>query len=180
MADDEDTFYGCCECEGRKGNPRNGLGGATCTHWRCKKDYADKRKQAALPVQIQPAQPAGTLDAETMPESMYVKDLKKILGERCCEPRKLPPKQRRGGPRRNFYRQQYLVLGAFMENTENDDDSDAEYESTDEPNMYWVDEADLFHLERQTVEDAIEERNENVRRDRAAAWPKPKKGRSRK
>ena len=175
MADEGEDWV-CCECDGEQSNPRNGTGGATCTHWKCKKNYAEKRKQAALPVQMQPMQPTGAavpVDAETMPEYMYVDELKKILGERCCEPRKLPPQQRRGGPRRSFYHQQYLVLGTFMENTGHNDDSDAEYEEIAEPSMYWVEESDLFHLNREMVEEAIEERHEQVKGERAAAWPKP-------
>ena len=175
VEDDDQTFYDCCECDGARGCPRNGAGGATCTAGACKKGYAMKRKETVLPVQIQPSQPASAAHAETMPEHMYVAELKKILGERCCEPRKLPPEQRRGGPRRSFYSQQYLVLGTFLENTRDDDDSDAEYEETNEPSMYWVNESDLFHLDRAAVDEKIEERHEKVTADRAAAWPTPKK-----
>ena len=62
-----------------------------------------------------------------------------------------------------------------MENTGNDDDSDAEYEETAEPSTYWVNESDLFHINRETVDNAIEERHAQVKADRAAAWPQPRR-----
>ena len=50
---------------------------------------------------------------EMMPEGTWLQELDEILGERCCELRKLSHKKRKNGPG-SLYQQQYLVRGKFL------------------------------------------------------------------
>ena len=43
------VFYGCVKCGGKKGCPRNGKGGATCSAAACKKARAEEGESDALP-----------------------------------------------------------------------------------------------------------------------------------
>ena len=94
-----------------------------------------------------------------MPEGTWVQELDEILGERCCELRRLSHKKRKNGPG-TLYQQQYLVRGKFLEE---DGDQDDDADDSPEPNTYWVNEVDLLEtIAKEDVEAALVERHEHV------------------
>ena len=136
------TFKGCVICSGKRGQPRNGQGGQTCSASQCKGAYKGQRA-------LQPS--AGVVvdveAADKMPSGMWVHEIEEILGEKCCDPRKLSKKKRKGGPGSDYH-QQFLVRGTFLED---DGGEDSDEDDTPEPNTLWVDQADL--LETIAMED---------------------------
>jgi hypothetical protein len=154
------AFKGCVECGGKKGLPRNGLRGATCSAHSCKSAYATKRKASAAADAAELASDeAAPVPSEMMPSGMWVADLEEILGERCCEVRNLTHKKRKNGPGTS-YRQQYLVRGKFLED---DGDEDDDEDDSPEPNTFWVDEVDLLEtISKEDIKDALNLRHERV------------------
>ena len=156
-------FRDCVECSGRKGLPRNGKCGATCTASSCKAAYAAKRKAKAVATAAElPADEIGPAASEMMPSGMWVHEIDEILGERCCELQKLTHKKRKNGPG-SSYLQQYLVRGKFLEE---DGDEDEDEDDSPEPNTYWVNEVDLLDtIAKNDVKDALRVRHERVMND---------------
>ena len=155
------VFRDCVICKGQKGNPRNGKRGRTCSAAECKKDYAQRRAQqptVGLGADVPPD--AG----DKMPFGMWVHEIEEILGERCCELHKLSKKKRKNGPSANFYEQEFLVRGTFLE-----DDGDADDEEEDdnpEPNTFWVSKDTLLQtIDIEDVKQALRERHEAVLAD---------------
>ena len=157
------TFSGCVECQGGSGQPRNGVGGQTCTANQCKKNYKRRRAEDGLSA-------AGTVElggmapalGETMPDGTWVQELDEILGERCCELRLLNHKKRKNGPGTQ-YQQQYLVRGKFLED---DGDEDDDEDDSPEPNTYWVNEVDLLEtISKADVKAALVARHDHVMRN---------------
>ena len=167
------VFRDCVICKGDRHRPRNGKGGNTCSASQCKKSYqAQREMQQQLGGNELPSVASFN---ELLPENKTVRELNQILGERCCEPHKLSPKKRRGGPG-SSYCQQFLVRGNFLESgppeaEEEDDDVESDdYEETLEPGMYWVDADTLVGaLGPEPVKVALMERQKRVLGDLEAA-----------
>ena len=153
-------FSGCVVCGGKRGQPRNGKRGRTCSANSCKREYRDQRaEQPTMGLGDAVQQPV----ADRMPDGMWVHEIEEILGERCCEPHKMSKKKRKNGPG-SAYRQRFLVRGTFLEEDGDDDDDDED--STPEPNTFWVDKFDV--LETISIEDvkaALRARHEAVLED---------------
>ena len=154
------TFNGCVICSGKKGQPRNGKRGKTCSANSCKREYRDQRaEQPTMGLGDAVQQP----DADKMPDGMWVHEITEILGERCCEPRKLSKKKRKCGPGSAF-EQEFLVRGTFLED-DGEQDSDDE-DDTPEPNTFWVTKVDLLDtIAVSDVKAALTERHNAVIED---------------
>ena len=158
--EDVEAFTGCVICEGRSGNRRNGLNGATCSGRQCINKYAEQRRRKQQPAEAHEVQAA-----EVLPESMSVNDIQEILGERCCEPQKLSKKRRKNGPGTD-YRQQFLVRGSFLVRADSDDDDDDEEDDCPEPSTFWVDQDVLLEdIGVKDVKAALKKRQEEVLRE---------------
>ena len=157
------AFKGCIICKGSSGRARNGAGGKTCTAHTCKTAYKERRAALAggdAGYNTIEDEKAAAFD-EVMPEGTWVQELDEILGERCCELRKLSHKKRKNGPGTgSFYQQQYLVRGKFLEE---DGDEDDEEDDSPEPNTYWVNEVDLIEtIAKKDINAALVTRHEHV------------------
>ena len=96
---------------------------------------------------------------EMMPEGTWLQELDEILGERCCELRKLSHKKRKNGPG-SLYQQQYLVRGKFLEEDADDNDDD---DDSPEPNTYWVNQVHLIEtIAIADIKAALVTRHEHV------------------
>ena len=153
------VFKGCVVCKGKQKRRRNGKGGNTCTANECKRVYKEQRANRST----EQDGAAGALStSEKMPDGMSVHELHEILGERCCEQYKLTKKKRKNGPG-NSYCQEFLVRGTFLQGDDTDDEQEDEMP---EPNMFWVEKADLLEtIDAEDVKTALTERHECVLRD---------------
>ena len=103
------------------------------------------------------------VEAEELPAGTSIIELQEILGERCCKPLGLTPKQRRSGPR-SAYWQQFLVRGSFLEDDGSSDEDDNE--ALPLPSTYWMDQDDLLRdIALEDVEEALQLRQERVKGD---------------
>ena len=154
------AFKACAICKGRRGNPRNGKAGKTCSANQCKQEYKEQRAQCGIaPTDGLANDIASQAAAEAMPGGMWVHEIEEILGERCCELHKLTKKKRKNGPG-SAYSQEFLVRGTFLE--EEGDDEDEE-DDTPEPNNFWVEKSVLLDtIAKSDVKAALEERHKRV------------------
>ena len=80
------VYKGCVICKGRRGQPRNGKTGTTCSANQCKLEYKEQRAQRGIAPKDGLANDiAAQAAAEAMPGGMWVHEVEEILGERCCE-----------------------------------------------------------------------------------------------
>ena len=151
------VFYGCVKCGGKKGCPRNGKGGVTCSASACKRARAEEGESDALPstegISMDMAQ------CEMMPPDKWIQELEEILGERCCELRTLSHKKRKNGPGTS-YCQQFLVRGKFLEDDGDDNDDE---DTCAEWNTYWIKAVDLEEtIAKADIKEALVARHERV------------------
>jgi hypothetical protein len=154
------VYKACVICKGRRGQPRNGKTGKTCSANQCKLEYKEQRAQRGIaPTDGLANDIAAQAAAEAMPDGMWVHEIEEILGERCCELHTLSKKKRKNGPG-SAYRQEYLVRGTFLEEDEDDEDED---DDTPEPNTFWVEKGVLLDtIAKSDVKAALEKRHKRV------------------
>ena len=92
------SFKGCVICKGSSGRTRNGAGGRTCRASTCKAAYKERRARAGGDAGYTALEDMAAAFDEMMPEGTWLQELDEILGERCCELRKLSHKKRKNGP----------------------------------------------------------------------------------